>query len=71
MTKKPGPDDFRRIAHDLNNVMAAIDGFGALVADRVAGDPETAQCMNEVLKAAERANAIIERLRTMVDDLGS
>ena len=71
MTKKPGPDEFRRIAHDLNNVLAAIDGFGALVADRVTGDPDAAECMREVLQAAERGKDVIERLRVLADDLGS
>lgn len=52
-----------RIAHDLNNVLAAIDGYSAFVAQEVSSQPQVLADINEVRKAAARGVAFSRRLR--------
>ena len=47
------------VAHDVNNVLAAIMTFGSLLRYRLDEDPEAAQDADEILYAAERAAAIV------------
>jgi two-component system cell cycle sensor histidine kinase/response regulator CckA len=50
------------VAHDLNNMLTVVLGFGALLAERVAGDAEAAGSVREVLAAGERAATLSQRL---------
>lgn len=51
----------RRIAHDLNNLLTVIQGYGQLLADKVS-DPRQAAEVREVLHAAERARTLSREL---------
>ncbi|WP_309383851.1 hybrid sensor histidine kinase/response regulator [Cerasicoccus frondis] len=51
------------IAHDFNNIMAAIRGYAEL-AHRRSSDPSITQDLATVLKASERASALIEKILT-------
>ena len=50
-----------RIAHDLNNLLSTICGYGAL-ALRQANGGETSRCIDRVLKASARAQALTQQL---------
>jgi len=50
-----------RIAHDLNNLLSTICGYGAL-ALRQAGGGEPSRCIDKVLKASARAQALTQQL---------
>ena len=52
----------RRIAHDLNNVFAAILGCVDLLTIRLKDDGAALQEINEIQRAAERGAAITRRL---------
>jgi two-component system, cell cycle sensor histidine kinase and response regulator CckA len=50
------------IAHDLNNVLAALEAgaafLRALSPDRTLGDPEVSECISDLTLAAERASGL-------------
>ncbi len=48
------------VAHDFNNILAAISGFGELARGRVTGD--VAEDLDEVITAAARGKEIVERI---------
>ncbi|NOT44260.1 MAG: response regulator [Acidobacteria bacterium] len=50
------------IAHDLNNILTAIVGFGTLVAEAVREHSDASQSAREVLDAAERATVLTRQL---------
>ena len=50
------------VAHDFNNMLTAIHGFGELVYQKVADDPEQADNVNEILNAAKRAAQLTRQL---------
>jgi len=50
------------VAHDFNNVLAAIDGFAQLLHDDMTPDDPRRQDVDEILKAAERATRITRQL---------
>lgn len=50
------------VAHDLNNILTAVLGFGTLLAEQVASDPEAAKSAREVLEAGERAAVLTRQL---------
>ncbi|MEQ1759738.1 MAG: ATP-binding protein [Vicinamibacterales bacterium] len=50
------------IAHDLNNVLTAVLGYGTLLSERVAENPEALNDAREVLAAAERAATLTRHL---------
>ena len=52
-----------RIAHDLNNVLAAIDGYSEFVAQEVQDRPQVLADIGEVRGAAKRGAAFSRRLR--------
>ena len=59
-------DSLRRVsgglAHDVNNVLTAVVGFGGLLAEQLHNDPAAAQNAREVLLAADRAAALMRKL---------
>lgn len=59
-------DGIRRVsgglAHDINNVLAAVVGFGGLLAEQVHNDPSAAHNAREVLQAADRAAGLMRKL---------
>ncbi len=52
------------VAHDFNNVITVVSGYGHMLLDGVQNDPELAEAAEEVLKAASRAAALANQLLT-------
>jgi signal transduction histidine kinase len=52
-----------RIAHDLNNLLAAVDGYAEFVAQDVADRPQVLSDITEVRSAAKKGAAFSRRLR--------
>lgn len=52
------------IAHDFNNLLQAIQGYGLLASERLPDDHKAREELGEVLKAAERAAALVRQLLT-------
>jgi PAS domain S-box-containing protein len=50
------------VAHDFNNVVAAIDGFAQLLREDLAADDPRRHDVDEIIKAAERATRITRQL---------
>ena len=50
------------IAHEFNNILTAIVGFGSLLAERVAGDDASASQIREILGGADRATTLTRDL---------
>lgn len=50
------------VAHDFNNVLQAIFGYGDLLKDLVDGQAEAAECVEEVVHAADRAAGLTRQL---------
>ena len=50
------------IAHEYNNILTAIVGFGTLLSDRVADDPTSAGQVREILHGADRATTLTRDL---------
>jgi signal transduction histidine kinase len=50
------------VAHDFNNVLAAINGFAQLLYEGMAGDDSRRHDVEEIRKAAERATRITRQL---------
>jgi CheY-like chemotaxis protein len=50
------------VAHDFNNLLTVIQGYGELLAEALAGDPEKRESVGEIVKAAERASALTRQL---------
>ena len=50
------------VAHEFNNILTTIVGFGTLVAEQVAGDASAAGNVAEIMKAAERASVLTRQL---------
>jgi len=52
------------VAHDFNNVITVVSGYGHMVLDGVKNDPDLREAAEEVLKAADRAAALANQLLT-------
>ncbi|MGH8185660.1 MAG: response regulator [Steroidobacteraceae bacterium] len=50
------------IAHEFNNILTAIVGFGTLLAERVADDPAASGQVREILSGADRATTLTRDL---------
>jgi PAS domain S-box-containing protein len=50
------------IAHDLNNLLTGVTGYGDLLAARISGDSPLKKYVTEVQNAAQRAAALIGQL---------
>jgi two-component system, cell cycle sensor histidine kinase and response regulator CckA len=50
------------VAHDFNNVLTAVMGFGEMVADELDPESGAAADMKEVLRAADRAAILVRQL---------
>lgn len=50
------------VAHDFNNILTAIVGFGGLVGDHVRGNTAAEEHLGEMLQAAERAAVLTRQL---------
>lgn len=50
------------VAHDFNNVLAAIVGFGEMAQDAAAQGSDQARHLDKVLQAALRGKALVERI---------
>jgi two-component system, cell cycle sensor histidine kinase and response regulator CckA len=50
------------IAHEFNNILTAIVGFGTLLAERVSGDASATGQIREILGGAERATTLTRDL---------
>ncbi len=52
------------VAHDFNNVLAAIAGYGEMAQDGAPGGSDQARHLDKVLQAAVRGKALVERILT-------
>ncbi len=52
------------VAHDFNNVITVVSGYGHMLLDGVKGNAELSEAAGEVLKAANRAAALANQLLT-------
>ena len=52
------------VAHDFNNVITVVSGYGHMLLDGVGDDPDLREAAEEVLKAADRAAALANQLLT-------
>jgi two-component system cell cycle sensor histidine kinase/response regulator CckA len=52
------------VAHDFNNVITIVSGYGHMLLDGVKDDPDLREAAEEVLKAADRAAALAGQLLT-------
>ena len=52
------------VAHDFNNMLTAITGYGALLQDDLQGENHCSGYVTEILYAAERAASLTRRLLT-------
>jgi signal transduction histidine kinase/ActR/RegA family two-component response regulator len=63
------------IAHDLNNVLAALDASASylreLPPDRILGDPEVRECISDLTVAAARATELTRGILSFVRGRGS
>jgi PAS domain S-box-containing protein len=50
------------VAHDFNNLLTIISGYGQLAYDVLGAESELRPYMDEILKAGERASALVRRL---------
>ncbi len=50
------------IAHDFNNILSAIFGYTELAQLRIKGDRPTEECLEEVLRGAERARELVQQI---------
>jgi len=50
------------VAHDFNNILAAVIGFGELARSAVAEDSAQARHLDHVLQAGQRGKALVERI---------
>ncbi len=50
------------VAHDFNNVLTVIAGYGQMLADRMQDVPDALEDVQEILKAAEHAGALTTQL---------
>lgn len=50
------------VAHEFNNLMTVVLGFGRMLASRVSGDPSLARPLEQITKAAERAAELTQQL---------
>ncbi len=52
------------VAHDFNNALTGIVGFGELLRMRMAGDGQALHDLDEILRCAERASTLTRQLLT-------
>jgi nitrogen-specific signal transduction histidine kinase len=50
------------VAHDFNNLLTVIQGYAEMLLKRLAADPANSRKAAQVVKAAERAAALVEQL---------
>jgi PAS domain S-box-containing protein len=50
------------VAHDFNNVLTVILGFGEMLRLRIANDPKAVSDLDEILRGAERASVLTRQL---------
>jgi two-component system cell cycle sensor histidine kinase/response regulator CckA len=52
------------VAHDFNNILAIIDGYGRMIAKRTLDKPECQDQCLKILQAVKRGSALTQRLLT-------
>ncbi len=52
------------IAHDFNNILCAMFGYGYLLQQESAGNPQAREYVEEILKAANRAKDLVQQILT-------
>ena len=57
------------IAHDFNNILGAITGYTELALDELGQEEQAPRDLRQVLKAAERASALIRQILTFSRDV--
>ncbi|MCP5053819.1 MAG: response regulator [bacterium] len=52
------------IAHDFNNILSIIFGYADLAGDDITPDNRAHQCLDQIVKAASRAKALVQQIMT-------
>ena len=52
------------VAHDFNNALTGVLGFGEILKKRLAGDPKSSADVDQILRSAERASTLTRQLLT-------
>jgi signal transduction histidine kinase len=52
------------IAHDFNNILTIISGYGGMLREALAENPEAQEEVQEILKAADRARDLVQQILT-------
>jgi PAS domain S-box-containing protein len=50
------------VAHDFNNALTGVLGFGEMLKQRLAGDPSASADVEQILRSAERASTLTRQL---------
>lgn len=50
------------VAHDFNNILASVVGYGELARDAAGNDPAQARRLDQVLQAGQRGKALVEHI---------
>ncbi len=50
------------VAHDLNNLLSPVLGYGELLREELAGDPARVEKVDEILRAGSRARDLVRQL---------
>jgi len=50
------------VAHDFNNILGVILGYGSMVLRRLQGDPDLREKVQQIVRAAERAASLTQQL---------
>jgi signal transduction histidine kinase/ActR/RegA family two-component response regulator len=50
------------VAHDFNNILGAVLGFGEMAAERAAGNPRLRQPIDAILDAGRRGKALVDQI---------
>ncbi len=61
--RREGRADLDSIAHDLNNLLAAISGYASLLTTNEDATPELRRDAGEIGDAARRAAQLVRRLK--------
>lgn len=62
MSPESPPRSIREAAHELNNLLTAIETYATLVTDSVKGDEQASQDLEQVLVATHKAAAVVRDL---------
>ncbi|MBI5419016.1 MAG: response regulator, partial [Deltaproteobacteria bacterium] len=59
------------VAHEFNNALTGIIGFGEILRERISGDPRAVSDLDQILRCAERAATLTRQLLTFARRVAS